>query len=156
MTDIIRPPDLCGGTCGNDTPDKAGSGSVWTSGTNVGRAAVVLAGTGVMLAGIQLAGLPFPPCPLRWSTGIPCPLCGMTHVAASILSGRVVQVATHDPAALGLAVILAVVVVLQAVAMLRRTTGPEVLTRRAGVYLVVGLLGAHWLTTIVTGGMLTA
>jgi len=43
-------------------------------------------------------GLPRPVCLLREWTGIPCPTCGTTRLAESLLSGEVLEAFTWNPA----------------------------------------------------------
>ena len=125
-------------------------------GSMAGRAAVAVAGLGLGLVAAHAVSIPTPPCPLRSATNFPCPFCGMTHVARNLIEGHVGLVARHDPAGLVLAAALGVVVVAQVTAMIRRTDGPAFMSSRTlGIVLLV-VLAAHWGTTIVTGGMLTA
>jgi hypothetical protein len=125
-------------------------------GTLAGRASLYVVGTGLALVGAHAVGIPTPPCPLRASTGFPCPFCGLTHVARELLTGHVAVVARHDPAALVLAAVVGVAVLAQLAALARRTTGPVVMTSRVAGGVVLVVLAVHWLTTIVTGGMFAA
>ena len=41
--------------------------------------------------------LPHPVCPFLWLTGIPCPLCGLTHALWSLLHGGFVAALRVNP-----------------------------------------------------------
>ncbi len=125
-------------------------------GTLAGRAALGVTGVGLALVAAHAVSIPTPPCPLRAATGFPCPFCGCTHIARELLTGGIGEVARHDPAGLVFAALVGVAVVAQFVAMVRRTQGPAFLTSRVAAVVLVVVLAAHWGTTIVTGGMLTA
>lgn len=156
MTDVIHHQDNTSGTPG---PVPTAVGELHperTYGTFAGRASLYVAGTGLALVAVHAVGIPTPPCPLRWSTGFPCPFCGLTHVARALLTGHAGVVLGNDPAGLVLAVILAVAVLSQILSMVRRTTGPALLRSRTAGIVAAVVLAAHWGTTIVTGGMLTA
>lgn len=126
-------------------------------GTLAGRWSLAIVGLGIFVLGVHALSIPWPPCPLRWSTGLPCPLCGMTHLAIALVTGQFGLVVRNDPAGLVLAAALFVGVATQAVAELtRRAGGPRYMTSRSVGYGLLAVLGAHWVTTIITGGMLTA
>lgn len=125
-------------------------------GTLAGRASLFVVGTGLAFVGARAASLPLPPCPLRAATGFPCPFCGFTHAGHSLVTGQIADVARVDPAALVFAALVGVAVLLQLVAVARRSRGPAFLTSRAAWVVVAVVLAAHWATTIVTGGMLDA
>lgn len=127
-----------------------------SSGTLAGRVALFVAGIGSGLVAAHAVGLPTPACPLRSMTGFPCPFCGMTHLARDLFGGKFGIVVRNDPAGLVLAVILAVAVAAQIWALARRRRGPVFMTWRTAGLVVLGVLAVHWLTTIFTGGMLTA
>ena len=46
---------------------------------------LVLGCVGLAVFGLVLPFSPIPPCPLRTMTGVPCPLCGMTRSARSLM-----------------------------------------------------------------------
>lgn len=41
--------------------------------------------------------LPHPVCPFLWLTGIPCPLCGLTHALSTLLHGGFVSALCINP-----------------------------------------------------------
>jgi hypothetical protein len=124
-------------------------------GTLAGRASLFVAGAGLTLVAAHAVSIPTPPCPLRWATGFPCPFCGCTHIARELVSGHVGVVAANDPAGLVFAALVGVAVVAQLVALTRRSQGPAFLETRTAAVVLVAVLAAHWVTTIVTGGMLS-
>lgn len=137
------------GTGGTVAP----ASSVWTYGSTAGRAALITSVVGLGLVAGHAASLPIPSCPLRSMTGIPCPFCGLTHCARLVVRGDLGVIAGHDPAALALTVLLAVAVITQLVAIVRRRTGPAFMSSRVLGVVVLVVLAAHWATTIVTGGL---
>lgn len=134
--------------------DHGASSQPEASGTFAGRVALLTAGVGAGLVGLHALGVPVPGCPLRATTGFPCPFCGLTTVARHLFTGEIGMVASADPAALALAVILAVTVVAQIVAMARRRRGPALFATPIFALGVLVVLAAHWATTILTGGIL--
>lgn len=157
MTDIVDHEDHVHVTGRPSAPDGTASPapSVWTYGSTAGRGALVTAGVGLALVAGHAASLPIPSCPLRTTTGIPCPFCGLTHCARLVVRGDLGVIVGNDPAAFGLTVLLAVAVVAQLVALARRRTGPGFMTSRVLGAVVLVVLAAHWVTTIVTGGLVT-
>ncbi|HET8929573.1 MAG TPA: DUF2752 domain-containing protein [Acidimicrobiales bacterium] len=135
---------------GSDVPEVARP-----YGTLAGRASLFVVGTGLALVAAHAVSIPTPPCPLRTATGFPCPFCGCTHIARELLSGGVAEVARHDPAGLVFAALVGVAVIAQLMAISRRIRGPAFMTSRVAGIGVLGVLAAHWATTIVTGGMLS-
>ena len=96
------------------------------------------------------------PCPTLALTGVPCPGCGMTRLADAVLHGRLLEVVTVDPAGV---VLLALIAAVALTHVLRRRVprrGTALLTPARVSAVGVAALAAHWLTTLVTGGMLTA
>lgn len=98
-------------------------------------------------------------CPFLAVTGVPCPGCGMTRLAATIAAGDPLTAATIDPAGCALLVLIVVVAAapfVRAVRGLRARAGPATRERvldSARVPTVSALLlGAHWITTLATGG----
>lgn len=131
--------------------------SPWTvHGSTLGRFAVGVAMIAGSVLALRVVSIGLPPCPLRTVTGVPCPGCGLTHLALDLVHARVARVLTHDPAGVLLAGVLAVVVIAQVRAVRNRDTGPRWLSSRLAVVVVVALIATHWATTIVTGGMLSA
>lgn len=63
-----------------------------------------MAAAALAVAWIHRVNDPGVPCPLRALTGVPCPLCGGTTVFVELGSGRPVQAALANPAALGAAI----------------------------------------------------
>jgi len=57
----------------------------------------VLLMTGVLAAVWLHLGLPVPPCTLKELTGIPCPTCGATRMARSLLDMRPLQAFAWNP-----------------------------------------------------------
>jgi hypothetical protein len=98
-------------------------------------------GAGLLGAAITWPLLPAHPpvaCPLRDTTGVPCPLCGMTRACVAAVQGDLGSSLAFNPA--GFLVIVAAVV-----ALLR----PQWLTRvRAPVWIVVAAFAALWVWNI--------
>lgn len=87
----------------------------------------VLRRLGLLLlgAGALLAWLPIHPgllCPLRATTGVPCPLCGMTTSVKSSLRGDLPAALAANPGGLAL-VVLALALVVWRPAALRLPAG---------------------------------
>jgi hypothetical protein len=77
-------------------------------------------------------------CPLRATTGIPCPLCGMTRACVAAVQGHLGTSLAFNPA--GVLVVLAAIVAL---------VRPQWLTRlSAPAWIVLGAIGALWLWNI--------
>jgi hypothetical protein len=102
---------------------------------------------GVRLASAGLVGLaaawplvPFSPtlCPLRATTGVPCPFCGMTRAVVAAVHGHVGQSLAFNPAG--------IVIVLFAAVLLVR---PVLISRvRPPLWALWATLGALWLWNI--------
>jgi hypothetical protein len=77
-------------------------------------------------------------CPLRSTTGIPCPMCGMTRACAAAVRGDLVASVRYNP--MGIVLLLcAAVVVLR----------PNVLVRlRPPVWAIVALGAAMWVWNV--------
>lgn len=118
----------------------------------LGRAAVGLVGVGAGLVALDLVGVPLPPCPFRTLTGVPCPGCGTTRLAAAVASGDVGgALATDAPGLLAL-VALAAIAAGFGIARLRGRPSP-IWLRSAAVPVVLALLaGAHWIVSLTGGG----
>jgi len=77
-------------------------------------------------------------CPLRATTGIPCPFCGMTRACVAAMHGHLGTSLAFNPG--GMVVIVAAIV-----AIVR----PQWLTRvRAPAWFVLGAIAALWLWNI--------
>ncbi len=48
-----------------------------------------LAGTGALVLGLHLAGVPLWPCPIKSILGFPCPGCGLTTAMGQLLHGQI-------------------------------------------------------------------
>ena len=73
-------------------------------------------------------------CPLRATTGLPCPLCGMTRACVAAVHGHLATSLAFNPA--GVLVMLAAVV-----AIVR----PQLLTRiRVPIWVAAAALGTLW------------
>ena len=99
-------------------------------------------------------GLPTPLCPLHAVTGIPCPGCGMTRAARSLMQGNFRDAALFNPLFMTLLAGVAAYLVYAAVVVtlrLPRLRG-EHLSRRTMFLLRVGVLlsiGLDWLYLMV-------
>jgi len=63
--------------------------------------------TGLLAAAWLYIGLPVPPCTLKELTGVPCPTCGATRMARSLLDMRPLQAFAWNPLLfLGVAAVL--------------------------------------------------
>jgi len=77
-------------------------------------------------------------CPLRSTTGIPCPFCGMTRSVVAAAHGHLVQSLSFNP--LGIAILA-----LAVVALVR----PQILRNRMPrTWVLVLILGALWIWNI--------
>lgn len=71
----------------------AGGGTkdqTWAGAAGLGLTALALAAS-PWLAGGPLA------CPFHWLTGLPCPLCGLTHAWAALAQGDLAGAVAHHP-----------------------------------------------------------
>jgi hypothetical protein len=98
-------------------------------------------GAGLLGTALVWPALPAHPplgCPLRATTGVPCPLCGMTRACVAAVHGHLATALSFNPA--GLLVIVAAVV-----ALLR----PQWVTRlRAPVWIVLAGVAAIWVWNV--------
>lgn len=95
------------------------------------------AGAAMIGLGLGLPLLPHNPglaCPLRTTTGVPCPLCGMTTAVKAVLAGHVQASVAANP--------FGIVAVLLAVALLLR---PSARVLRLPLALVVAAALSSWL-----------
>ncbi len=102
---------------------------------------VRVVGAGLLGAAVAWPLLPVHPplaCPLRATTGIPCPFCGMTRACVAAVHGHLATSLAFNPGG--------VLVVVAAIVALAR---PQWLTRvRAPAWVVLVALGALWLWNI--------
>jgi hypothetical protein len=100
-----------------------------------------VAAAGVVGAAVVWPFLPVHPpfaCPLRVTTGIPCPLCGMTRAGVAMAQADVVGALRYNPGVILLVAVLAV-------ALLR----PAVLLHlRLPVWVLGAALGALWIWNV--------
>jgi hypothetical protein len=94
-------------------------------------------------------------CPLLSTTGIPCPFCGITRLGDLLAHGHLAEAVTHDPAGVVLLVAIAMLALVGVAARLgwRPRRWPAA---TAVVAILVGALAAHWATTLLGGGFVTA
>ena len=77
-------------------------------------------------------------CPLRDTTGVPCPLCGMTRASVALAHGRIGDALAYNPGVL-------VVVALVATALVR----PDLFARiKPPMWLLVVAFGALWIWNV--------
>ncbi len=96
-----------------------------------------LAAAGLVGAAIVYPLVPFSPtlCPLRATTGVPCPFCGMTRAVVAAVHGHVGQSLSFNPGGI-------VILLLAAVLLVR----PAILARvRPPLWALWATLGALWL-----------
>jgi hypothetical protein len=120
----------------------------------LGQGALVLTGLGAGLLAARAASLATPPCPWLTLTGVPCPGCGITRLAAALAEGRIGFALEVDPAGVAFLVVLALLAVVHlATVVVRRRPPPPWMANRALPLAVGALVLVHWATTLVTGGM---
>ncbi|MFM8238139.1 MAG: DUF2752 domain-containing protein [Actinomycetota bacterium] len=78
-------------------------------------------------------------CPLRVTTGIPCPLCGITRACTAAVRGDLAASVAYNPA--GILVIVAAVALLVRPALASRMLHPP-------VPLIAALLGGLWVWNV--------
>jgi hypothetical protein len=88
------------------------AGTVERRDERIGIAATVTTGFGAVAVLARDVGGLHLVCPLRALTDVPCPGCGMTSVASSLVHGDIVGALTTDPAGVVLVAVVAAVVVL--------------------------------------------
>jgi hypothetical protein len=102
---------------------------------------VRVVGAGLLGAAVAWPLLPVHPplvCPLRATTGIPCPFCGMTRACVAAAHGHLGTSLAFNPA--GVLVMIAAIVAL---------VRPQWLTRvRAPVWIVLAAFAALWVWNI--------
>jgi hypothetical protein len=77
-------------------------------------------------------------CPLRATTGVPCPMCGMTRACAAAVQGDLAASVRYNPIGIVLMLFAAVVVF-----------RPKVLVRlRPPVWAIIAVAGAMWLWNV--------
>ena len=120
----------------------------------LGQGALAMAGLGAVLLGARALSIHAPACPFRSLTGVPCPGCGMTRLAAATASGHLATAVRADAA--GVAILGAIVVLAAAhlVTVIWRKQDPPAWMRHAALPVaLVALVAVHWVTTIITGGL---
>ena len=100
--------------------------------------------SGLLATGWLRSGLPTPLCPFHALTGLPCPTCGMTRAAESLLRGDVREALAWNPlGSLGLIAAVLFVGYAATVVTLRlprlRLQGPPPRFWRLGIALLLGL-----------------
>jgi hypothetical protein len=108
--------------------------SATTTGRNVRLGLVAVAGSAIVYPII-----PFHPtvCPLFATTGIPCPLCGMTRSVSAAVHGNILQSLSYNPAGIAF-------IALAIYAFFR----PEVVRAKPPIWLAAVVLGALWIWNI--------
>lgn len=120
----------------------------------VGQGALTLVGLGVVLLAGRTVGVHAPPCPFRSITGIPCPGCGMTRLADAVAHGHLERALHADGAGVAVLVVLLVLgAVHLATVVLRHQPPPAWMRSLVVPGVLVALMAAHWITTLVTGGI---
>jgi hypothetical protein len=137
-------------------PAPAGLDATRSRATVVGQSALGMVGLGGALLALRAVDIHAPACPFRTITGIACPGCGMTRLAAAMPGGDLATAVAHDPAGALFLVVLATVGLVHLIRVVLRGGGPPAwLGHRAVPYVLGTLLVAHWATTLVWGGMLS-
>ena len=104
---------------------------------------LVLGCVGLAIFGMVLPFSPIPPCPMLTITGVPCPLCGMTRSARSIMRLDLSAALRYQP--FGVLAFLGGLVILLLWAVPRTRTLSVI---RVPVALVVVLFAASWIWNI--------
>lgn len=111
-----------------------------------------LGGAGVATIG-ALVALPLVPghealsCPLRTTTGVPCPLCGMTRGVGDAVRGDLGGAVVHNP---GSVVLVVAVVVALLAALLTPRGGRRLVVPRWSIPALLAALWAFQLAKLVT------
>ena len=98
-----------------------------------------------------------PVCPLRETTGVPCPFCGGTTAATALADGRLSDALAANPFVPALAVALGGVLLLVLARALGRAAPPRSWPRdrqRTGALVAGALVTASWLFQLVRYGWL--
>ena len=119
----------------------------------IGQGALTLVGFGTVLIAARTIGIHAPPCPFRTITGIPCPGCGITRLSDAVAHGHLSTALRADVAGVALLGVLAVLAGLHLVSLVRHRPPAPWLRSWAVPLVVAALVGAHWVTTIITGGL---
>ena len=100
-----------------------------------------LAAAALVTAAVAYPLAPFVPsvCPLRATTGVPCPFCGMTRAVVAAVHGHIGQSLAFNPGG--------IVVLLVAVILLVRP-GAIARIRRPPLWALWAVLGALWLWNV--------
>ena len=120
----------------------------------VGQSALAMVGMGTALIALRTVSIHLPACPFRAATGVPCPGCGMTRLADAVAHGRVGHAIGADAAGVAILAVLAVLAVTYLVRVIVQKDEPPA-WMRSPLLLggLVALVAAHWITTIITGGL---
>ena len=99
-----------------------------------------LASGGMIAVAAALPVLPHPAiaCPLRATTGVPCPFCGMTRAVVAAVHGHLGTSLSFNPG--GVVVLLLALVAIARPAWLRRVYSPP--------WVLLAVLGALWVWNI--------
>ncbi len=120
------------------------------AGSPTGWVALALGGGGVALLAGRVVGLHPPGCALVDATGVACPVCGITRVAAHLVGGQPHVALGRDPLGVALVLALAAVAVAQVGALRGR---PVAWLGRAVVPVTLALVGlARWGWLVAIGG----
>lgn len=120
-------------------------------GSPTGWLAVGFGAVGAGLAVGRALSYRLPPCVLLEGTGVPCPACGLTRLGAHVAHGEMATAAALDLPGVVLVVLLAVTATAQLLALAGR---PVPWLRSAALPLLLGgLVLAHWVLTLTTGGL---
>ena len=98
---------------------------------------------GLAVVGMALPFSPIPPCPMLTITGVPCPLCGMTRSARSLLHLDLSASLRYQP--FGLAAFMCGVIIL-ALWAIPRTRAVSVV--RIPVAVVIAVVAVSWIWNI--------
>ncbi|WP_426573014.1 DUF2752 domain-containing protein [Aquihabitans sp. McL0605] len=119
----------------------------------IGQGALACVGAGAALLALRTISIHAPPCPFRTVTGLPCPGCGMTRLADAVAHGRLHTAVHADVAGVAILGVLLVLAATHVATTVRRRPPAAWMRSMALPALLVLLVGAHWITTIITGGL---